>query len=436
MHSRRNFLALSGLAALTPALAACGGQLAEPNVSAAGFGEQATGTLRIWTRSATQAGIQVIVDAFHASQDRIAVELTPVLDGQYVTKLATAIRGNAVPDLVDIDDINAMLFIYRDAFTDVTPLVDALPFKDKLSPGHLRLATNDSRQYGVPFLADNSVLWYNTDLLESAGVDPASSLTDFNGILDAARKVKALGKDTYAWSLAANSSGIIGFVVQPMIWAANARNISGPVGHQKGNIAGNDTVRATLQLYRTMWTEKLMPPGNYADSGTSWGSDFRAGQVAMIPSNYSAIVLSADKATRAKTGVRLLPGPTGGTAFFDGGDNMCIPRGARNASAAWEFVKFALDLPQQQRLPAGGYSPVRSDAATQSFRSTYPLDVVTLDAIKQGFAPTTLAYNLLYNQPDSPFFTMFRTAVFDGDIDGAMATAQSDYDRILEQAQR
>jgi len=62
--------------------------------------------------------------------------------------------------------------------------------------------------------------------------------------------------------------------------------------------------------------------------------------------------------------------------------------------------------------------------------------VAPLEQIETGYAPRTLSYNLLYNQPDSPYFEMFRRAVFDGDVDGAMASAQARYDRVLEQAQR
>ena len=45
------------------------------------------------------------------------------------------------------------------------------------------------------------------------------------------------------------------------------------------------------------------------------------------------------------------------------------------------------------------------------------------------------AYNLLFNQPDSPFIGMFRRAVFDGDVDGALQAGQEGFTRILEQAQ-
>jgi multiple sugar transport system substrate-binding protein len=432
---RRAFLQLSGLAGLA-ALSGCGsGILAEPDVMSGGFGETATGTVTMWCRGATASGVQVVVDRFHASQDRLHINLTPVPDAQYVTKLATAIRSGDVPDLVDIDDINSMLFIFRGVFTDLTPLVDALPYRRELSPGHLRLSTRDGRIYGVPYLADNSVLWYDKQLLERAGVEPATAVKGFDSLLEAARRVRALGGDTYGWSIAGNSAGILGFVVQPHIWATGTDNIAGTVGSQRGHVEDNQALRRTLEFYRTMWQEKLLPPANFADAATAWGSDFRAGKIAFLPSNYAAAVLSADAATRARTGVALLPGPDGGGAFFDGGDNLCIPRGAKNASGAWQFARFALDVPQQQLLPGGGYTPVRADAATGVFRQKNPLDLAPLNNLDRGYAPVTLAYNLLYNQPDSPWIAMFRRAVFGGDVDGALRAGQQSYDQILHQAQ-
>ena len=432
---RRDFLSLTGAMGVATALSACGSTLPEPDVSRAGFGEHATGTVKVWCRSATQAGVQVAVDQFHKSQDRLRVDLTPVLDGQYVTKLATAIRGREVPDLVDIDDINSMLFIYRDAFTDLTPLIEGLPFRKAISPGHLRLATHKGRIYGIPYLADNSVLFYNKDLFDRAGVDPAHTVTSFDGLLHAAREIRALGKDVYGWSIAGNSPGILGFVVQPHVWATGADVIHGTIGSQRGHVEGNEPLRRTLELYRTMWKEHLLPPGNFADSGATWGADFQAGKIGMLPANYAAAVVTADKATRARTGVRLLCGPDGGSAFFDGGDNMCIPRGARNASGAWAFARFAIALKQQYQLPMGGYSPIRSDIVSKRFRADYPLDVVTLNQIDKGYAQVTLAYNLLYNQADSPWIAMFRKAVFGGDLHGALAQGQQAYDRILTQSQ-
>jgi multiple sugar transport system substrate-binding protein len=98
-------------------------------------------------------------------------------------------------------------------------------------------------------------------------------------------------------------------------------------------------------------------------------------------------------------------------------------------------MKFAVSVEQQARMPEGFYSPVRSDVVTPDFAESYPFVVPPLEALETGYAPTTLAYNLIYNQQDGPWLRMFRQAVFDGEVDAAMQEAQSTYDRILRQAQ-
>ena len=116
-------------------------------------------------------------------------------------------------------------------------------------------------------------------------------------------------------------------------------------------------------------------PANSADDGARWGGDFRAGTVGMIPAGCSVAHLAADEAARERTRVALPAGPDGGSSFFDGGDDLCVPRGARNASGAWEFARFALDLPSRWTCPRAATSrcaptrPPRSSA--RSARSRY-----------------------------------------------------------------
>ena len=53
---------------------------------------------------------------------------------------------------------------------NITSYVNALPYKSVLSPGHLALAAIGNQYYGVPYLSDLSVLWYNKALFKKAGI--------------------------------------------------------------------------------------------------------------------------------------------------------------------------------------------------------------------------------------------------------------------------
>ncbi len=120
---------------------------------------------------------------------------------------------------------------------NITKYVNALPYKSALSPGHLKLATIGSNYYGVPYLADLSVLWYNKALFRRAGLDPNSPPTSYAQILSDAEKISALGHGIYGFSFAGNCQGCLGFTMLPSMWAAGQHLINGPLGTQTANVA-------------------------------------------------------------------------------------------------------------------------------------------------------------------------------------------------------
>src|SRR5699024_11304390 len=96
-------------------------------------------------RPVGRGSMSAIIDHW-ASESTWNLDIWPVSqDGRYIF-----VRHA----LVDFDLINCPLFYIRDAFADVTELVNALPFLDELSAGHLNLLTHQERIYGVPFLGD------------------------------------------------------------------------------------------------------------------------------------------------------------------------------------------------------------------------------------------------------------------------------------------
>jgi multiple sugar transport system substrate-binding protein len=433
---RRHGIALgTGLAALivlaTTSLAGCGSATKPVNAAAPGFGDNATGTVVFWARSDTITAATPLVKEFNATHPHLQVVMDSIQDTQAVTELATAIRGHAAPDLVDLNDIYMPIFTQLDAFANLTGAIRALPYAKDLSPGHLTLATYDNRVYGVPYLADLSVLWINKTLFQRAGLNPADPPRTFAEILADARKINALGHGISGFSFAGDCSGCLGFTALPNIWAAGSNVIRGPVDHQRAEVAGNAAVTSLLTLYRTIWSEHLAPQSDLTDTGATWGVDFAAGTVGIFPGGYGTVINEVPAAKRSQFEDVPLPGPTGGYATFDGGDDLAIPAGAKNASGAWEFVKWILAIKQQDQLPSFGYTPVRSDALTPAFEKANPLDVVALRALAHGVAPATTAYNSIFNQAGGPWLTMFDTAVFDNQIKPAMAAGQTGFDQLL-----
>lgn len=436
MIRRPAALAATLLLAGSLALAACGGGNRKgPPVDSPRFGHHATGVVHFWDRNTTSPFGKLIVQRFNATHEDLKVKLSPIQDTQYVTKLATAIRSGSAPDVVGVDDINSQLFIHHDAFLDLTPVVKDLPFKDSLSPGALRLTTDHGHYYGTPYVADLSMLWYNKALFKRAGLDPDDPPSNYREILADARAISKLGGGIYGFSFAGRCEGCLGFTMLPDIWATKTYLLEGPPGKQTVNIASNKPLRRTLELYRKIWAEHLADPGSRTETGATWGQDFLAGKIGMLPAGYGIVTQSASPEFLEHAGAVPLPGPDGRSSTFDGGANFGIPKNAENPSGAWEFIKFALRKKMQVKAPTVGFTPVRDDVLTPAYKKKYPFDTVVLQALPRGYAPKTIAYNVTFNQPGGPWPTMFTRAVFEGDVDGAITAGQQDFSDALAQSQ-
>jgi multiple sugar transport system substrate-binding protein len=400
--------------------------------SAAGgkdFGIGATGVVHFWARAATAKAAELMANDFNASHKNLKVVVTELAEPEAVTKIATAIRAGSPPDLIGLNDIDMPLFTHEGVFMNLTKYVDALPYKNALSPGHLGLATYQGSYYGVPYLADLSGLWYNKTLFKRAGI--ASPPTDFAGILTDAKKIQALGGGVSGFSFAGDCTGCEAFTGLPMIWADGPRLINGTSPHQTADVASNSALKAWLELYHQIWADKLDPPSDQTETGTTWGSQFLAGKVGMLPGGYGLIAASLTAANKSQFGLVPLPGVNGGYSTFDGGDDFAIPTGANNPSGAWEFVQYVLSKSQQLKYPGVGYTPVRSDVLNAAYRKANPLDAVMLKALTRGYAPSTLGYNSTFNEPNSPWFSMFLEAVYKGNISGALSSGQSGFSQQL-----
>jgi multiple sugar transport system substrate-binding protein len=430
---RRGYLSIAAaVAAGTLALTACSSSgTSSSGSSPSTFGVNATGTVHFWARQATDGPAKALVKEFNATHKhlKVVLHLTPPNDD--TSQLATAIRAGSPPDVVGLNDIDVPTFSHEGALMDITKYVNALPYKSSLSPGHLALATIGSKYYGVPYLADLSVLWYNKKLFSEAGLNPNDPPTNYAQIMTDATKISALGHGIYGFSFAGDCQGCLGFTMLPSLWADGVHMIHGPLGNQTANVANDAPLKTMLADYRTLWSKKMVPVNDQTQNGLTWGADFEAGKVGILPGDYGFATKMSPTSEFADAP---LPGVNGDNySTFDGGDDFVIPAGAANPSGAWEFIKWALEPAQQEQYPSLGDTPVRSDILTPAFAAKNPYDAVALKALAKGSVEYTLAYDAVYNEPGSPWFKMFEDAVYNGNMSAALQEGQSGIQSTLQQ---
>ena len=280
------------------------------------------------------------------------------------------------------------------------------------------------------------MLWYNKKLFNQAGLNPDDPPTTYAQILSDAQKINKLGHGINGFTFAGDCQGCLGFTVQPGIWAADSYLTTGAIGSQTATITGNTALMQALTLYRDMWSQKLVPDNDRTDDGPTWGQDFAAGKIGIMPGGYGQVENLAKPSQLGTEFVDTpLPGATGDYSTFDGGDDFAIPAAAKNPSGAWEFIRGYCREQQQEQYPDLGATPIRTDLLTPAFSAAHPLDAVPLKALGHGYAPVTLIYNQAFNEASGPWFQMFTTAVYDGNMNLALQQGQSGFTQLLQQAE-
>jgi multiple sugar transport system substrate-binding protein len=433
--SRKTLTGAAAVALLCAAACSSSGGAAAPTPTNSSFGVNATGTVQFWARTVSKTLAQKLVSEFNATHKNLQVKLTLTSINDDTTSLATSIRAGDPPDVVGLNDIDMPAFTSTGSFLNLTSQVDSLPYKADLSPGHVGLATYQGKIYGVPYWADLSVLWYNKTLFKQAGLNPNDPPTTYAQILSDAQAINKLGHGIYGATFAGDCQGCLGFTVQPGIWAGGSHLTNGSIGSQTANITGNRPLVSALTLYRELWSQHLVPDNDRTDDGTTWGQDFAAGKIGIMPGGYGQLV---DLVKPSQLGTEFmdapLPGANGGYSTFDGGDDFAIPAAAKNPSGAWEFIQWVLQTQRQDQYPGLGATPIRTDVLTPAFTAAHPEDAVALKALAQGYAPVTMVYDQMFNQAGGPWFQMFTTAVYDGNLTQALQQGQTGLARLLQQA--
>ncbi len=105
------------------------------------------------------------------------------------TKLLVSLQaGTGAPDMVDIEIGKYPNFLKGNV--QLVPLNDVIdPVRDKFVTARLDIYSKDGQNYGLPFHVGASVIFYNTEILDAAGIDPYDIKT-WDDYMEAGKIVK------------------------------------------------------------------------------------------------------------------------------------------------------------------------------------------------------------------------------------------------------
>jgi len=131
-------------------------------------------------------------------------------------------------------------------------------------------------------------------------------------------------------------------------------------------------------------------------------------------------------------GVAPIPGVRGGQSTFVGGDVAGIAATSKHAAEAWDFLSWTLgDAAQVEVVAKQGQIIARTDLAQNKYAVQDPNVVAINSVLAKGKTPYALTFNATYNDPQSPWTTCLRGALF-GDAAKALAEGQDAITKSLQ----
>jgi len=385
--------------------------------------------LSFWSRDSDAAFVQPLVKQYDAEKG-VDVSATIIPASQFVAKFATSMAAGAGPDIIASDLVYGPRFASEGLLTDITKEAKALPFFSQLSPSHVRLSTYKGQLYALPFSAEASVLLYNKGLFKQAGLDPNSPPTTWAAVVADAKKITALGNGVKGFYFSGSCAGCMAFTFLPLIWGSGGDVLSAD-GHT-ATLTGSTQLKAALELYHSLWADGSVSADAKTDNGANFINMFMTGKIGMQGAGAFTINVLKSQKPDIDFGVSYLPGQNGGTSSFAGGDIIGIPKGSKNVKAAFDFIAYTLSRKVQEDfyLPHGSL-PVRNDIAKSVYDQVDSRYNIGAKAMAEGKTPYSVDYNALFNDLNGPWIQMIQDAVFNGNVDQSIQTAQNQFTQIL-----
>jgi multiple sugar transport system substrate-binding protein len=387
--------------------------------------------LTMWVRASGTNAASKLVNLWNAGHpDKI--DLTTIPDNQMVTKLATGVQAKEVPDLVSFDLIYMPDFMKAGFLTDLTADLKANPNFTSVAKAYVEIATYEGKLYGAGFTPDVSILVWNKDLFKKAGLDPEKPPRTIGEIHEDAKKIRALGGDTYGFYFSGSCPGCNIFTTSPMMVAAGSKIL--PANGKDDALTG-DGVKQVLEQFKAMWAEGLVPKSAQADNGANFVSLFKSGKIGVQGAGGFIISDLKHDVPDMNFGVTTLPGAKDGQASaFVGGDVVAIPVGSKHVAIAKAFIAWELsDEAQLEGLAKNNILPSRPALADNKYFAAEPRVVTTAKALGIGYVPWVFHFADMVNSDSSPWINMLQRAVFDGDVDGAITEARDKMKEIAGQ---
>ncbi|WP_028057749.1 sugar ABC transporter substrate-binding protein [Candidatus Solirubrobacter pratensis] len=361
------------------ALVACGG---DDNSGSKPAGQAATGdqlqkgvTLTLWTMPNSpkpKEDLQKMVEPFTAKTG-VKVDVQEVgWDVQFDRIRNAAVSGEG-PDITQAGTTQVPFFAALGGFADLSERVGDIGGKDAYATGiwSTTLLEGQDGTWAVPWFTEARSIYYRKDVLEKAGIDPATAFKDLDSFKATLETIKQKVPGIKPFGAPGKKAFDLVHNVMPFVWDNGGAELSSDA---KTSTINSQQAQTGVEWMAGLITAGLFDKSQLERDGTQVENQFKGGKLAVwiggpwvLGSIDRADDDTWDSTARKNVGVAPMPTGPGGKAYtFVGGSDLMMFKATKHPDEAWALMKFlSEDQTQKDYAALLGMFPARLEPQQQ-----------------------------------------------------------------------
>ena len=381
---RRSAIVASAIAlVLAPvAIVACGGDDNDSATTKPAGGNAAQGeqlqkgvTLTLWTMPNSpepKEDLQKMVEPFTAKTG-VKVDVQAVgWDVQFDRIRNAAVSGEG-PDITQAGTTQVPFFAALGGFMDLSDRVEEIGGSGAYAEGIWNTTQVEGQEgtWAVPWFTEARSIYYRKDVLEKAGIDPATAFTDLAAFRTTLQTIKEKVPDIEPFGAPGKKAFDLVHNVMPFVWDNGGAELSPDA---KQATINSPEAQEGVEFVGGLITDGLYDKSQLERDGTQVENQFKGGRLAVWiggPWVLGSIGRAEDDTwvpeARENVGVAPMPtGPDGKAYTFVGGSDLMVFKSTKYPNEAWALVKFlSEDQTQKDYANLLGMFPSRLDPQQQ-----------------------------------------------------------------------
>ena len=437
-------------------LSACGGNNSSGKESS-GTGEKSSGpvTITYYTiDSPDRTYVEKLIPDFESAHPNIKVKVEKAPYEQFDSKLQANIAAKNAPDITSHFGYGGFAEYYnKDLLADLTDIMNEDGFKPSdfgIQDELMDIYKVDGKTYGIPFSNYVTVLLYNKDMFDHAGLPyPPSDYEDkswtFDKMVEVADKLTVRDDDieksaygvNFGWGELDMRPAYFGVKVYSDDTWTNGGKPS------ETHFDSPEAIDAYQQLIDLIWDKKVSPTPAWSKSvAGQFGDPFLSGKVGMtVGGSWS---LASQDQFNFKIGVAAVPyGGNDEERSVLYVDPLFVLKDSKHPKEAYEFIKFLIskDVQEKSIELSGGTPPINDQAKDKYYNSFEGVDPEAIKNVYDGANKYGVeSYNHLvanYSQINELFINEFAAAENNTKpVPEVMQGIQKKLDKLLERVNK